>query len=498
MDGEEQFQQSLAAFAAGQLPQALQLIDAALASKPRSAGFHYTRGRLLRELGRTEEAKAAYRAALAHDPRYVPALVSLGILLREAGALDDAIGCYGTATGIEPSSFVAHLNLANALIERDRLEEAALAVNRALALNPQSAAAQNAAGLVSLRAGNVDTALGYFDQALARSPGFPEALYNRSIALLQLGQLGEGWAHLEAWYDTRTGGQERALTAPGAVQWQGESLAGRRILLIGNHGFGDTIQFVRYAPLVAARGADVLLEVPAELTRVMARVRGVKAVFARGDSLPEVDFFCGLMTLPRYFGVGSGSIPADVPYLSPDAESVERWMTRFAAGPPLARDPAMRVGLVWAGNPRHRNDRRRSLPAMALAPLMTLSGAAWYSLQVGDAASAHVASGLPMVPLGGMLTDFAETAAALMALDLVITVDTSVAHLAGALGRPVWILLPAVAEWRWLLERTDSPWYPSARLYRQKTAGDWDELLSRVAVDLEREILARRRPASGA
>jgi hypothetical protein len=255
-----------------------------------------------------------------------------------------------------------------------------------------------------------------------------------------------------------------------APLWTGEALAGRRLLVWAEQGLGDTLQFVRYAALLAGQGVDVVVEVQPELERLVRQSLPQVEVVARGQRLPQFDVHAPLMSLPHLLHTRLDTIPAEVPYLFAE-EAADRLG---------ARDGRLRVGLVWAGNPQHKNDRRRSLNPNVLAPLSSLRDIQWFSLQPGTTTPPP----LDLVDLTADLTDFADTAALLMQLDLVVTVDTSVAHLAGALGRPVWILLPYAADWRWLVERSDSPWYPSARLYRQSAPGDWPSVVERLRADL--------------
>ncbi len=267
-------------------------------------------------------------------------------------------------------------------------------------------------------------------------------------------------------------------------QWRGEDIAGKTILLHAEQGFGDTIQFVRYAPLVAAKGASVILEAPDSLMPLLDGFNGVTTMIAHGQALPPFDLHCPLMSLPLAFGTTLATIPENGPYLRAPAERLEKWRTRLGA---LS---GKRVGLVWSGKPAHKNDRNRSIALSRLAPLLAVAGVNFVSLQQDyrDADRAELANYPQLVRLDRELADFADTAAAVAALDLVITVDTAVAHLAGAMGKPVWILLSHVLDWRWLLERSDSPWYPSARLYRQAAIGDWDGVIARLAQDLAAEV----------
>jgi hypothetical protein len=264
-------------------------------------------------------------------------------------------------------------------------------------------------------------------------------------------------------------------------QWRGESLAGKTILLHAEQGFGDSIQFIRYLPMVVAAGATVVLEIPDDLRPLIGRVEGVAAIVRRGDPLPPFDLHCPLMSLPLAFGTRLDSIPAHVPYLHAPPLSLEKWRARL-----LPAD-VPRIGLVWSGKPTHKNDHNRSIPITRLAPVLRKPGFQFVSLQKDYRAAdrAELKTYPALIRLDDALSDFADTAAVVAALDLVIAVDTAVAHLAGAMGKPVWILLPAIGDWRWLRQREDSPWYPTARLVRQPRIGDWASVIARVASDLD-------------
>jgi hypothetical protein len=297
------------------------------------------------------------------------------------------------------------------------------------------------------------------------------------MLLLLRGELREGFEKYESRWRLETL-PPRGFPAP---LWNGEDLSGRTILLHAEQGYGDTIQCLRYVPQVAARGGWVVLEVPKELLGLARRLPEVGQLLARGDALPRFDLQCPLFSLPRAFATTIETIPAQVPYLSAEPEAIARWRIR------LGERPGLKVGLAWAGSPQHRNDARRSIAIETLLPLLRLEGVRWFSLQVGERAAdlARLPGGL-VTDLSPDLIDFAETAAVIGNLDLVIAVDTASAHLAGALGRPAWVLLRARPDWRWLLEREDSPWYPSLRLFRQHRPGDWEEVVRRVAAALER------------
>jgi hypothetical protein len=278
-------------------------------------------------------------------------------------------------------------------------------------------------------------------------------------------------------------GARRNFTQP---QWLGESIDGARILLHAEQGLGDTLQFVRYAPMVAARGAKVILEVPAELRRLIENTMttGAMQIVTRGSTLPDFDWHSPLLSLPLVFRTDLASIPAPIPYLLTEPQLTREFAQHFSSH---STNKNLRVGLVWSGSPRHTRDRQRSIPLAQLSSLTEIPGTTFYSLQKGPAAKELLDMPIDMnlVDLSTHLNDFSDTAAAIANLDLLITVDTAVAHLAGALGKPVWILLTRNPDWRWLLDREDSPWYPAARLFRQRTAGDWSAAIDRVQQQLQ-------------
>lgn len=328
------------------------------------------------------------------------------------------------------------------------------------------------------RQGQNREAIACYRQALKRRPDWPEAHISLGHTLLLEGDFAAGWEEME-WRWRLPGVSLQPFEQP---LWAGEPLEGRRILLWAEQGFGDTIQFVRFAADLKRRGASVLLECQPALARLMRSAPGVDEVIPFGASLPEFDVHAPLQRLPYILRTTLETIPARVPYLRPEPARVELWRKRLAAY------PGMKIGLVWSGDPRQVSNRRRSVAPELLAPLASIRGVSWLGLQKeGTKAGTDgvfpegATPSVPICELAAELTDFAETAAALEALDLLITVDTAVAHLAGALGRPVWTLLSRPTDYRWLMEREDSPWYPTMRLWRQARAGDWAPVVARVA-----------------
>ncbi len=442
--------------------------------------------------GELAQAEPLYARVLAHDPSNPDATHLLGVLRFQQGRPAEALGLVAAALRMKPDSPGILSNHGLVLEALGRFDEAVAAYDRAIARQPADAEILANRGNALFRLGRYEEALASYRSGLAHDPENAEIHWSIGLIDLLRGALPEGWDGYEwRWRRREFPDRERTFDAP---LWRGESsLAGKTILLHAEQGLGDTIQFVRYVPRVARLGARVVLEVQGALAPLLAQVPGVARLVPRGATLPPFDCHCPLLSLPLAFKTELRSIPADVPYLSAPPSRVAGWRSRLPAG------AGPRAGLVWAGNPQHGNDRNRSLPLAALAPLLDVPGITFVSLQKdlgqGDRATLRVHP--EIVECGSRLADFADTAAVISLLDLVVTVDTAVAHLAGAMGRPVWILLPDVPDWRWLLDRPDSPWYPTARLFRQPRRGDWESALSAAAAALTRWVAGRPRPDGG-
>ncbi len=463
----------LADYQRGRLEDAAARIARAAALEPGHAAAHCNLGLVRHAQGRHEDAVACYRAALRLAPRYFEAWLNMGIAHHERGALDEAATSYERAVQIGPRDADAWNRLGRVREQQERLPAALACFEKALALRPDMAAAHANRGLVLKRMGRVDEAIDGYREALRRAPAAADSHLNLGMALLLRGDFAAGWPEYE-WRWRCADVPTRALEVP---RWQGEPLAGRRILLHAEQGLGDAVQFARYVPEVTRRGGRVIVEVPAPLVRLLESVTGADAVIARGAPLPACDVEAPLMSLPGILGTTLETIPAEVPYLQPPADRVARWSRE------LHSSEGLRVGLCWQGRPQHAHDGRRSVPLPMLAPLLDVPGVAWYSLQ-RDFGREQM-EGLPIVDLGSRFEDLADTAAACACLDLIVSVDTAPAHVAGALGRPTWLLLPAAPDWRWLLEREDSPWYPTMRLFRQPRAGDWGAVVESLRGKLD-------------
>lgn len=461
--------------------EALVSLDAALVRVPTHVGALDNRGVALRETGHPEAALASHDAALARQPNYAPGHVNRGATLQALGRYDEALAAYDRSLVLAPQEAETHNNRGTVLQALERWPEARRAYDAALALRPDyPVALGNRAVLLDL-IGQHAAALADHEAALALRQDDPRLRFNAGVCRLRLGDFAAGWADFECRWQTRMMAPERRdFHRP---RWTGEPV--RMVLLHAEQGFGDTLQFCRYAPLVADRGIRVVLEVQPALVGLLRRLDPRIAVIARGDALPDFDAHCPLMSLPLVFGTVETTIPASEGYLRADPVAVAAWRDRL---------PRPAVGLVWAGSPRRHDavleaaDRRRSIGLHQLAPLASVPGVTFVSLQKGEAA-AQVADAPPEMCLldpTAALTDFDATAALVSALDLVITVDTAVAHLAGGLGVPVWVLNRFDTCWRWLVGRDDSPWYQSLTLFRQPAPGAWDAPIEAVRQALRR------------
>jgi Flp pilus assembly protein TadD len=459
----------------GRLDEAIVSFNRAIQLNEGFAAAYSNLANALRGKGRTREAIAVLRRAIELNPEFTAAHNNLGIVLRDAGQLDEAIGAYRRAIEIDPNNADAQCNLGITLSDRDLLDEAIIAYRRAVEIRPDFAEAFNNLGTALKDNAQLEEAVGAFDRAIELNPPYAAAHWNRALTWLLLGDYRRGWAEYE-WRRQMPGVRTVAPRKFSQPQWDGSELRGRTIYLYPEQGLGDTLQFVRYAPLVAERGGRVIVEHPPELARLIRRMPGISEFASFEGPLPTFDVHASCLSLPLLFGTEVSSIPARVPYLMPEAELVKQWNRRFAA-----LGEGLRVGLVWAGNPNNPLDRGRSINLREFGPLAEIPGANFWSLQLEEPAQQLVPPGLRLIDWTDDLHDFADTAALIANLDLVITVETAVAHLAGAMGKRVWVLLRRVPPWRWLMDREDSPWYPTMRLFRQKTRGDWASVIQSVA-----------------
>ena len=473
--------------ALGRAEETIAACDRAVALKPDYAKAWYNRGVALEGLGRREAAVASYDRAVSLEPDFAEAHYNRGVMLAGLGDLDAAVESYERAVALKPGFVQPLNNLGNALLRLRRPADAVAAYDRALALKPDyvEALVNRGRALVELR--QVGDAIAEFDRAIALDPGYGDAWWNKSLALLLGGDFAAGWELYEwRWKLDAFAHLRREHPQP---LWVGaEPLAGRSILLHGEQGLGDAIQFCRYAPMVARLGAKVVLEVQRPLVPLMKSLAGVETVVAAGETIPAVDLRCPLLSLPRAFRTDLATIPAPERYLAADPRRLAHWQER------LGPRRGLRVGVAWSSTSAFTRDGVRSMRLAEFARALPESGIEVVCLQKeikpGDRQDLESRPGIRF--FGDELADFGDTVALVECVDLVVSTCTSVPHLGGALGKPTWILLAHVPDWRWLLDRDDSPWYPSAKLYRQERAGDWTGVLDRVRGDLAR--LAGARP----
>ncbi len=501
--------------ARGSLDAAIDSYRRAIALSPRFAQANYNLGLAQESQGALPAAEASYRQAIAAKGDYLLAWQALAVLVQRQRRLDEAVAAYRHSLSLEPNQAVAHCNLASALKDLNRPQEALESYARALALDPNLAEAhfnqaviyqslkQNAEAEASYRRairarpgyiaalsnlgtvckslGRLDEAMDCYDQALAIDDRLADPHRNRALLRLLRGNYAEGWPEYE-WRRSVPGMRRTEFAQP---QWKGQPIPGQTLLLFAEQGLGDTLQFVRYAAMVKEQSAArVLFQCPQRLHALLSTVAGIDQLLAGPVSQP-FDCALPLLSAPAVFGATLSNIPADVPYLSADAERAALWERE------LAGTAGFKIGIAWQGNPAYEDDARRSVPLAAFAPLADCANVRLFSLQKehGLEALAALADRLRIVDLGPRLDEdgdaFVDTAAVMKNMDLIVTSDTATAHLAGALAVPVWLLLPDLPDWRWLLDRDDSPWYPTMRLFRQTDRGDWNGVLTRVAKALE-------------
>ncbi len=445
---------------------------------------------LLRGDGRLAEARDAAWHAVAARPHSVPARLALAAVDRMERRHDSAEAHLRQALAIDSSNPTVHLVLAQVLLRRGRFSEAEHAARRAAEAMPEEAHVLDVYGNCLAALDRFADARACFDQALARDPDNAGIRWNRGLTRLASGDVPAGWLDFEARLQRPE--HTRRWTGTTMRRWRGEPIAKSTVFLHAEQGLGDTLQFCRFIPKVAEAGARVVVEVPSVLAGLIARMPGVDRVVVAGKERPsDVEWHCPIMSLPAVFGIGLDTVVPAMPYLTTDPTRSRQWRSRLEQE---TKEAVPRVGLVWAGNPRMGDDALRSPRLPALTPVLSVPGLSFIGLQVGDGRADLDQVSLPngFLDLGGDLADFDDTAAVLETIDLLITSCTASAHLAGALGRPVWILLSAAPDWRWLRGRTDSPWYPSARLFRQRQAGDWTPVMADVADALA--ALVGRRP----
>lgn len=466
-------------FQQGRFVQAVDQFSRALELAPGEFELRQQLANALREAGQLDAALLHYDALLAANPSNIPLINNKGVTLTRLARFREAVECLQLGVTLAPDVPELHCNLGVALHQLDCLADAQQAYGRAIALNPGYLMARKNLATVFRDQGLLDASLAEYRQLLAMAPDYPDAHFGLAFSLLLNGDLAPGWLEYEwRWQSSNSPETARRFTRP---QWSGQALEGRTVWLYSEQGAGDAIQFARYIPLLAAQGARVILECPAALQPLFVGLEGVNELVGCGAKLKHYDYHCALMSLPNAYGTTLATIPAydRYPGWADDAFILRLRLSAPSHG-------VLRVGVVWSGSALHINNARRSCPLELILTLASVPSIELYGLQKPNdpMVSPLGSEGGPVHDLGGRLNDFADTAAVIDQLDLVIGVDTAVAHLAGALGKAVWVLLPFAPDWRWLLHRSDSPWYPSMRLFRQARPGDWAGVISDVMQSL--------------
>ena len=458
----------------GRFAESITMFRKAACLRPDGPEIQYNLGIALQEKGELAASIEAYQRALSLRPTYVEALNNLGNALQQVMDFTGAIEAYRRAIALKPELADAHNNLGRALKEIGSLEDAIASYQTAIKLSPNHADAHSNLGNALRELGKLTEAEAEFHAALKADPNFAEVGWNLGLLSLLRGDLEKGFAA----YELRNKVKESYID-PQFLRsfWDGSDLTGRTILLLAEQGLGDTIQFIRYAPLVRARGGKVIVLAQPRLVQLLQGQPGIDEVVTVGQELPPFDVACPLMSLARIFQTTERTIPAEAPYLRVDENKAQAWRSRLASDRP-------NVGLAWAGNPTFRNDRLRSIELQKWEPILQTPDVRWISLQKGPAAKQINA--YPIADWTDELTDLSDTAALVSQLDLVIAVDTAVAHLAGALSRRTWTFIPFAPDWRWMLDRDDSPWYPTMRLFRQVSRGDWTPPIEKLAAQLRK------------
>jgi tetratricopeptide (TPR) repeat protein len=462
----------------GNLNAAAEYFRKLIAVHPTHTGAYYNLGNVYRDQGQFSEAFKWYQKTIQLNPGHAEAFINIGIIFRMQGRLDEEAACYQKAIQLDPRSAAAFFNLGHYFFEKEQFDKALACYEKVSLLNPNSPYPYLNMGLVLTIKGLYDQAMSSYEKAIRVEPENSEAHWNLANVLLLTGNFERGWKeYVWLWKTNDYIKRRRNFTQPSWDRPETD-IRGRTLLLYAEYGFGDTIQFIRYAPLIAERGAKVIVECQRDLASLLQNTEGIQEVIPYGEQLPEFDSHCSLMMLPALFNTAIGDIPNKVPYLDRQPVLIRKWREK------LGDDTAkLKAGIAWSGV----STRKKFCPLETFAPLAQLTGISFYSLQKGEAVkeASHPPNGMRIYDYTEEMNDFSDTAALIENLDLVISIDTSVAHLAGALGKPVWTLLPFVPDWRWMLNRNDSPWYPTMKLFRQPAHGDWESVIARIAETLQ-------------
>ena len=458
------------------LDQAINLFQKSISLDSNLADTHYMLGQLFEEKGMPPRALKAYQKVIALNPKHAEAHCKIGDIFQEQGSLDQAINSYRMALGSCPGFAEGYNNLGSVLKKKNQLDAAIVAFEKAIETNPKYVRAYSNLGAALVEKNEIEKAAQHFEKALFMNPDFADAHFNQAIIFLLQGRLEEGWEKYEWRWNSTQKSQKRDFKQ---LLWNGTSLNGKTILVHTEQGFGDAIQFVRYVDLLCDLDTTVIFECEAELKTLFKSIDCIDKLVAKGEKIPDFDVHAPLLSLPRIFGTTLKNIPAEIPYLYPDVE----------VNPIFLSDSShkFKIGIAWAGNPEHVNDHNRSIDLKRFECLLGIEECEFFSLQIGEHREDIKKCGYDYMikDLGKQLADFHCTASAILQLDLIISVDTAVAHLAGALGKPVWTLLPFMPDWRWLLNRSDSPWYPSMRLFRQNEIENWVSVFEQLKLSLK-------------
>ena len=462
----------------GLMEEAIQHYLNAIETDPSLTEAYFKMGALYQIMGHYDDAMNNYQRVLDLKADHLEAILNLGNVLRIKGEVDKAISMFNKAITINPDYASTYNNLGVAFKDKGDLNNAILHYKKALELDDGLAEVHNNLGMAFQDKGQFDDAEKSFRKALQLNGNLAEAHFNLSSALLLSGRLKEGWEE----YEWRLKFSEFGYPSNQTL-WDGEDIKEKTLLLCAEQGFEDTIQFIRYAPLIADRKIQVLVACQKELESLLWQIKGVNRVIPFGQSLPPFDFQCHLLSLPRIFDTTLSNIPSNVPYISVRPSALRQWKDKIED-----KESKLRIGIAWAGDPSHRKNHLRSLVLSDFLPLLQRKDIGFYKLQKDtyEEQKLTLNGELPIIDYSYLITDFSDTAAFIENLDLIISVDTSVAHLAGALGKTVWTLLPYVPDWRWMLDREDSPWYPTMRLFRQPSPGDWGSVIKRVAEEIKK------------
>ena len=459
----------------GNFDEAITSYRQALSLKPDYAEAHNNFGIVLQEQEKLDEAIANYDRAIAIKPDYAEAYYNLANALKIHGKTDEAIKSYKQAITLKQDYVDAYVNLGTIFQEQGKFDDVIASYRQAISLKPDYVDAHNNLGGALQEQGKLNEAIASYDRAIAIKPDYAEAHINKSIALLLTENFEQGWPE----YEWRLRAKNYAPPILHQPEWDGTPLNGRSILIHAEQGLGDTIQFIRYLPMVRARGGYVIFKCQPDLFRLLRNYKGFDEIIERipaNETAVQFDVHISLLSLPGIFGTRLNTIPSEASYITVNPNLVSQWKLK------LGNNDDFKIGIVWAGNPKHKGDRKRSCSLADFAPLADIPGLVFYSLQKEPASTeaCDPPENMKLINLENELNDFTDTAAIIANLDLVISVDTAVAHLAGSLGKPVWNLLYSSPDWRWLQNRDDSPWYPSMRLFRQTRPNDWAGVFEQV------------------